>query len=236
MTTFHRCGNNLFTTLSANVAAIDIDISVAPSGLDDLAVPFLADLGGEVVEVTQVAAGSPSSTWTVTRAYYGVAGVYTAGIPVAQRNYAEQFNELQDAFAEIQTTTTWPAFVFTLADDMLLSGVGGVIATPTFDSLVVSPGSGVDVNVYFGVGLVNDGVTLFPQPVFTMGGNVVLDVPAVDPVNYQILMDTAGVFSAAVDSDGQPAPTGYLILADVTVEAGDVDIDPADIDDRRVIV
>ena len=235
MTTFHRCGNNLFTTLSANVAAIDTTMDVAASGLDDLPVPFLADLGGEVVEVTQVAAGSPS-TWTVTRAYYGVAGVYTAGIPVAQRNYAEQFNELQDAFAEIQTTTTWPAFVFTLADDMLLSGVGGVIATPTFDSLVVSPGSGVDVNVYFGVGLVNDGVTLFPQPVFTMGGNVVLDVPAVDPVNYQILMDTAGVFSANLADVGQSAPTGYLILADVTVEAGDVDIDPADIDDRRVIV
>ena len=122
MPSFHRCGNNLYTTLAANVAAIDTTIDVAPSGLDDLPVPFLADLGGEVVEVTLVAEDTPSpgtTRWTVTRAYYGVAGVYTAGIPVAQRNYAEQFNELQDF-----NVAAWLGVVSTLGADT------GVIGAP----------------------------------------------------------------------------------------------------------
>ena len=70
MPAFHRCGNNLYTTLSANVTAIDTTIDVAASGLDDLAVPFLADLGGEIVEVTEVTEDTPApgtTRWTVDR-------------------------------------------------------------------------------------------------------------------------------------------------------------------------
>ena len=222
MPAFHRCGNNLYTTLAANVAAIDTTIDVAPSDLDDLTVPFLADLGREIVEVTEVTADTPAAgttRWTVTRAYYGAAGVYTAGIPVAQRNYAEQFNELQDF-----NVAAWLGVVSTL-------GAGtGVIGAPDESGLDVTAGAGVTVDVTAGVCVVDS------WPVFYAGGTLALDLPPSGSVNYQVLIDATGTLSASEETAGQPAPEGYAILADVTVESTDVGLDPADVTDRRVLV
>ena len=222
MPSFHRCGNNLYTTLAANVAAIDTTIDVAPSGLDDLTVPFLADLGGEIVEVTLVTEDTPApgtTRWTVTRAYYGVAGSYTAGIPVAQRNYAEQFNELQDF-----NVASWLGVVSTLGADT------GVIGAPDESGLDVTAGTGVTVDVAAGVCVVDS------WPVFYAGGTLALDLPPSGSVNYQVLIDATGTLSASEETAGQPAPAGYAILADVTVESTDVGLDPADVTDRRVLV
>jgi len=222
MPSFHRCGNNLYTTLAANVAAIDTTIDVAASGLDDLPVPFLADLGGEIVEVTLVTEDTPApgtTRWTVTRAVYGAAGVYTAGIPVAQRNYAEQFNELQDF-----NVAAWLGVVSTLGADT------GVIGAPDESGLDVTAGAGVTVDVTAGVCVVDS------WPVFYAGGTLALDLPPSGSVNYQVLIDATGTLSANEETAGQPAPAGYAILADVTVESTDTGLDPADVTDRRVLV
>lgn len=222
MPAFHRCGNNLYTMLSANVGGADGTIDVAPSGFDNLTVPFLADLGGEVVEVTEVTEDTPApgtTRWTVTRAYYGAAGVYTAGIPVAQRNYAEQFNELQDF-----NVAAWFGVVNTLGADT------GVIGAPDESGLDVTPGTGVAVDVAAGSAVVGS------WPVFFAGGTIALALPPSASRNYQILIDAEGAVSSNIQTAGQPAPAGYAILADVVVFSTDVGLDPADVTDRRVFV
>ena len=219
---FHAVGNNLYTTLAGNVAAIDTSIDVAASGLDDLPVPFLADLGGEIVEVTEVTEDTPApgtTRWTVTRAYYGAAGVYSAGIPVAQRNYAEQYTELQTAASKL-----WYGQLFTLGGD------NGCIANADDDFLRVTPGTGLEVDVSLGFCVV-DG-----EPVLCAGGSVTVPAPVSGTTNYQILVDGAGALSANEDTALQDPPEGYILLADVEVESTDTEIVEGDINDRRTVI
>ena len=221
MLTFHSVGNNLFTLLAAPVATIDTTLVVDPSGLDALPVPFYADLGGEVVSVTGVDADTPGvgqTTWTVARAVYGSAGNYAAGIPVAQRNYAENVTELHTA-----VMAAWQGVLMTLgADD-------GVLTRDDLLSLkVIPPLGGVAV-------LANDGVAVLDgAPVFvpeTLG--VALTPPGSGTTTYQILLDAQGVLSANEEVAEEPAPAGYVILADVEVDENDETILEAAITDRR---
>ena len=220
--TFHNCGNNLYTLLADDVAAIDTTIDVTASGLDDLTVPFYVDLGGEIVEVTAVTPDTPApgtTRWDVTRAVYGAAGVYSAGIPVAQRNYAEQYNEIHAA-----AFAAWSAVLTTLG------GTSGVLRGTTDTACIVSAGTGVAVNVTAGVAVVDS------APVVVAAGSVTLTPPVAGTVNYQILVDDTGALSAVLDTAGDPAPAGYTILADVSVDWNDTGIIAGDITDRRSIL
>jgi hypothetical protein len=220
--TFHDCGNNLYTLLADDVAALDATIDVQASGLDDLTAPFYADLGGEIVAVTLVTEDTPApgtSRWTVTRAVFGSAGVYSAGIPVAQRNYAEQYTEIHAA-----AIAAWSGVLATLG------GTAGVIRTATTDACVVSAGTGVAVNVTAGIAVVDS------APVVVTAGTVILAPPGSGTVNYQILVDGAGTLSAVLDTALDPAPAGYTILADVLVDWNDTGLIAGDINDRRSIL
>jgi len=220
--TFHDCGNNLYTLLADDVAAIDTAIDVTASGLDDLTVPFFADLGGEIVEVTTVTEDTPApgtTRWNVTRAVYGAAGVYSAGIPVAQRNYAEQYTEIHAA-----AFAAWSAVLATLG------GTSGVLRGPTDTACIVSAGTGVAVNVTAGVAVVDS------APVVVSAGSVTLAPPGSGTVNYQILVSGTGALSAVLDTAGDPAPAGYTILADVAVDWNDTGLIAGDITDRRSIL
>ena len=222
MITLHRTGNNLFTTLAANCGASDDEIVVAASGLDALAVPFYADLGGEIVSVSAVSTDDPSAsqtTWTVTRAVFGSAGNYAAGIPVAQRNYAENVNEIQDAVRAM-----WGGVLMTLGGD------DGVIRGAVDGSCLVVPGTGVAVDVGAGVAVMG-GV-----PVLVPAQTLALSVPISGTTNYQIVLDHAGIASAIEEDADEPAPEGYLILADVEVASTATEIIEDDITDRREII
>ena len=97
---FHAVADNAFTTLASACAIDAVSIVVVASDLDDIAVPFYADMGKEIVEVTEVTEDTPTagqSTWTITRAVQGDAAAYGSGAPVVQRVYARQTNELQTA-------------------------------------------------------------------------------------------------------------------------------------------
>ena len=222
MITLHRTGNNLFTTLAANCAASDEEIVVVASGLDALAVPFYADLGGEIVSVSAVSTDDPSAsqtTWTVTRAVFGAAGNYAAGIPVAQRNYAENINEIHDLIV--------PMWATTLAT---LGGESGVIRQAVDGSCLVAPGDGVGVVVYEGAAVLNR------APLYVREQTVALSVPISGTTNYQIVLDHAGIASAIEEDADEPAPEGYLILADVEVASTATEIVEGDITDRREII
>ena len=222
MITLHRTGNNLFTTLAVNCAASDEEIVVVASGLDALAVPFYADLGGEIVSVSAVSTDDPSAsqtTWTVTRAVFGAAGNYAAGIPVAQRNYAENINEIHDLIV--------PMWATTLAT---LGGESGVIRQAVDGSCLVAPGDGVGVVVYEGAAVLNR------APLYVREQTVALSVPISGTTNYQIVLDHAGIASAIEEDADEPAPEGYLILADVEVASTATEIIEDDITDRREII
>jgi hypothetical protein len=219
--TFHSVGNNLFTLLAAPVADVDLSIVVNPSGLDALAVPFFADLGGEVVAVSAVDADTPGvgqTTWTVARAVYGSAGNYAAGIPVAQRNYAENLTEIH--------TTARAAWAATLAT---LGGSHGVITPMDLASLEVTPADdGVAVLVNLGVAVNTLAPVFLAAPV-----ELALTPPDSGTTNYQILIDAQGVVSANEEDAEEDAPAGYVILADVEVGENDTEILEAAITDRR---
>jgi hypothetical protein len=222
MITLHRTGNNLFTTLAANCGASDDEIVVAASGLDALAVPFYADLGGEIVSVSAVSTDNPApsqTTWTVTRAVFGAAGNYAAGIPVAQRNYAENINEIQDLVLSM-----WAATFSTLGGD------SGVIRGAVDGSCLVVPGDGVSVVVYEGAAV------LHRAPLYVREQTLALSVPISGTTNYQIVLDAAGTASAIEEDAEEPAPSGYLILADVEVADTATEIIEDDLTDRREII
>jgi hypothetical protein len=102
---FHAVANNAFTLVAAPIAAIDTSIVVDASSLDAVTEPFYADIGSEVIEVTNVATATPitgQSTWTVVRAIVGTAAAYAVDIPVVQRVYAQQTDEIQSALLILQ--------------------------------------------------------------------------------------------------------------------------------------
>lgn len=90
----HSVANNAFTTLAVGVIPADETITVVASILDDIPVPFFADIGSELIAVTDVDPEDLVSHWDVIREVAGSAGTYAIGVPVVQRIYAEQINEL----------------------------------------------------------------------------------------------------------------------------------------------
>lgn len=220
---FHATGNNLFTTTAASVSSGDSTIDAVASGLDALSVPFYADLGHEIVEVTHVSANTPASgksRWTVRRGVYGSAANYAAGVPVAQRNYAEQYTELQRA-----ADASWAATRATLAAG------NGVISSLAETECKVTPTNGVvGVTVAAGVVVLDD------LPVNVALTQLILAVPPTSFVNYQIRASNAGVVSALEVAAGTGAASGYYALADVRVNYNDTYLLTAAITDRRAFV
>lgn len=219
---FHRTTNNAFTTLAAGLADDGLSAVVYASVLDTLATPFYADLGQEIVEVTDVTTGTPvpgQSTWTIVRAVFGGAATYLAGVPVAQRNYAEQLNELQDGVND-----GWNAFRLTL-----IAG-DGIIATDTLTQGKVTPGTGLTVAVGAGVAVMDD------VPVEILAQTVTITPPGTGTENQQIRINAAGVASAIVAGVGAGAASGYFVLADLAVAFDDTSFATADITDRRVFI
>ena len=220
--TFHRTTNNAFTTLAQGLADDGLSAVVYSSVLDSLETPFYADLGQEVVEVTNVVTGSPvpgQSTWTITRAIFGGAATYLAGVPVAQRNYAEQINELQDGIND-----SWNAFRASL-----IAG-DGIIATDALTQGKVSPGTGLTVTIGAGNAVISD------APVTIGAQTLVITPPGAGTENQQIRINAAGVASAVVIGAGASAESGYFVLADLAVSFNDTGFSASDITDRRVFI
>lgn len=151
----HSVANNAFTTVAAAVAAIDTDIVVDTSTLDDLTVPFYVDIGSELMEVTVVSADDPiagQSTWTVTRAVAGAAAAYAVDAPVVQRVYSQQMDEMHTGLYLIQK-----------ALEMLTGAQDGIITPPTKLSLKVVPSALLVVSVSAGAGVVSGALVGSPS-------------------------------------------------------------------------
>jgi hypothetical protein len=220
---FHRQANNAFTTTAASISSGDTSIVVLPSILDSLALPFWADLGHEVVEVAAVDLATPTSgktTWTVTRAVYGTAANYASGVPVAQRNYAEQGNELQDGINAVLA-----------ANLATLIQSDGVIATSAaVEECGVSPGMNLFVDIESGV------IILEGAPVEVPYTQLLIVPPASGTVNQQIRVNAAGVVTAYTVAAATPAAAGYMALADLSVAYNDTTFSAGDLTDRRTFV
>jgi hypothetical protein len=151
---FHAVANNAFTTVAEAIAAIDTEIVVNISSLDNVAVPFYVDAGTEVMEVTSVVSGSPDSTqstWTVTRAIVGSAAAYAVDIPVVQRVYAQQTNEIQNALLLVQKLTT---------DSFGADFVAMAVGTTALEVIAKDPAS-MSVTVSVGTAMVSSSIVGF---------------------------------------------------------------------------
>jgi hypothetical protein len=210
---FHAVANNAFTTVAEEIEAIDTEIVVNISSLDNVAVPFYVDAGSEVMEVTGVSSGDPDSTqstWTVARGIVGTPAAYAVGIAVIQRVYAEQTNELQNALLLIQkliSSLSGDTFVAMAADAEALEVVA---KDPASMNVTVTAGTAVVSNNI--VGFLTDQTVALTAPV---SGN---RTDCVQLSNLNVLSVKQG--SETPDTDNIGLATIALTDATTTITTG----------------
>lgn len=216
---FHEVEDNAFTTLAVAATAADEEIVVDASILDDVTVPFYADLGSEIVEVTTVTEDTPSagqSTWALETA---LASSYAVGVPVIQRVYARQTNELQTALYLLQ-----------VALDALFGGADGVIPSASGSGeLLVSASSGMTVSVAAGGAMVSGRLVGSAS-----AQTVTLTAPVAGSRTDLVQLSSAGVVSVKANSTTADADnTG---LAQIAMTSATVEITASEITDAREFV
>ncbi len=218
----HSVENNAYTTVDTAIAAVDTTFVVTPSILDNLATPFLVDVGQEIVRVTAVTPDTPDvgqTTWNVTREINGTAGNYEAGIPITLRNYAEHFTELQTAIRWLER----------LLVDML-GGSNGVICRESTTQLAVSATTGVTVQVAAGAASISGEIVALLE-----SKNVTMTLPESGTRTDLIQLSNRGVISIIEGEDTTPDEDN-IALAAVALAHNTVDIEDADITDLRVLL
>ena len=215
----HAVENNAFTTLAVAADATDESIIVDESILDDVAVPFYADLGAEIVEVTSVTEDTPEagqSTWALGAA---LANSYAVGVPVLQRVYAVQTNELHTAL-----------YLLEVALDALFGAADGVIPSAAGSGeLEVSPSSGMTVSVAAGAAMVSGKLVGSAS-----AQTVTLTAPGVGSRTDLIQLSSANVISV---KQGSTTPDADNIgLAEIALTSGQTEILVGNITDVREFI
>ena len=216
---FHAVENNAFTTLAVAATALDELIVVDDSILDDVTVPFYVDLGSEIVEVITITEATPiagQSTWALGAA---LAASYGVGVPVIQRVYASQTNELQTGLYLLQT-----------ALDALFGGADGVIPSAADGGeLEVSPSSGMVVSVAAGAAMVSGKLVGFDAAQL-----VTMTAPAVGSRTDLIQLSSAGALSIKTGSTSPDADN--IGLAEIAMTDATVEILAGNITDARDLI
>lgn len=216
---FHAVENNAFTLLAVAADATDESIVVDASILDAVAVPFYVDLGNEIVEVLTVTEDTPEvgqSTWALGAALVASYGV---GVPVIQRVYAAQTNELHTALYLLQ-----------MALDAVFGGADGVIPSASGSGeLVVAPSSGMTVSVAAGAAMVS-GKLIGSDAAQT----VTLTAPAIGTRTDLVQISSTGVVGVKTGSVTPDADN--LGLAEIALTAGMSEITGGLITDTREFV
>lgn len=218
----HSVENNAYTTVDTEIADTDTEFIVVPSVLDALAVPFLVDVGQEIIRVTAVALDTPDvgqTTWTVTREINGAAGNYEKGVPITLRYYAEHVSELQVALRWLERL---------LVD--LLGGSDGVICRESITQLSVSETTGLTVQVAPGAAIISGEIVAL-----LAAKNVTLNLPEDGTRTDLIQINNRGEISVLEDEDTTPSADN-IALATVSIAFNTVDIVQDDITDKRVLL
>lgn len=100
MKTSYNIVNNWWAVLAADCTDVATTIDFTNNGAElAIEVPFLFDIGLEIIACTNIATSTPSGgqfRLTVTREMYGTTkAAYSAGDSAQQRIYAEQFEDMQ---------------------------------------------------------------------------------------------------------------------------------------------